>query len=64
MRGIAWKPTGIVIGIPIDFHPLFITRSFYARPLGDVWVGIGLVFVVIAICFSEAWPFMRGQRPS
>ncbi|GAI90044.1 unnamed protein product [marine sediment metagenome] len=61
MRGIAWRPTGWFIGICEPPHTPFIIRKFYNRPFGDVLVMVGLVFWVVGIWFSEAWPFIRKE---
>jgi len=64
MRGIAWRPTGWFVGRLDRPYPPSISRSFYNRPFGDVLLCIGVVFWVIGIWFSEAWPFIRDQRSS
>lgn len=61
MRGIAWKPTRVWIGI--HRYPLypFVKRNYRWRPFGDICLQLGLMFGVIHIWFSEAWPFIRKE---
>lgn len=61
MRGIAWKPTGWFVGRITTPCPPFIARTFFNRPFGDVLICIGLVFWIIGVWFSEAWPFLQKE---